>query len=249
MKLRRFIPLVTALLTAGLGLVSVASSPARAQGEDGKERIEKKIYRYEPGQDDERAAGAGYLGVQVQKLTSALRRAKNIPGSAEGALVNNVEDGSPADNAGIKTGDVILEVNHKPTPDPSDLIDVVRTLEPATKVPVTLWREGARKTVTVTVSSRPDQLEFPEPPPMPRMEGPRGDHGGMLRMEILRRHHDDIARQLRDIQDQLSRLREVDIARLERQIRELRAELRERNPDRRDRGQHENRDRDGSEEE
>ena len=81
---------------------------------------------------------------------------------------------------------------------------------------------------------------------MPRMIGPRGGHDGMMRMEILRRHQGDISRQLRDIQDQLSRLREDDLARLEQQIRELRAELRGRRPNRDDREQHENRDRDDS---
>lgn len=245
MKLRRFRPLAAALVAVGLGLVWVAS-PARAQGEDGKDKVEKRVHRLERDQDDERRIEAGYLGVQVQTMTSALRRAKNIPGSVEGALVNSVEEGSPAADAGIKKGDVILEVNRKPTTDPQDLIDVVRALEPEVKVPVTLWRDGVRKTVTVTVGSRPDDFDIPEIAPMPRMRIPHEGRDGTMRMEILRRHHDDVSRKLRDIQDQLSRLREEDLARLERQIRELRAELRGRGPDREDRDRRENRDRDES---
>ena len=242
MKFHRLTPLAAALLVAGVWLVSTSTS--QAQGEDGKDRVEKRAYRFIPGQDDERDSGAGYLGVQVQSLTSSLRRAKSIPGSVEGALVNTIEDGSPADDAGIKKGDVILEVDHKATANPSDLIGVVRALEPDSKVPVTLWREGSRKTVTVTVGSRPDQFQFesPAPPSTPRMRGPRGGSDGAMRMEIFRRNHDDIARQLREIQDQLSRLREDDLARLEQQIRDLRAELKGRAPANDDRDQREDRD-------
>ena len=240
MKSRRFLPSTVFLLTAALGLAAFVAGPASAQDRDGGEKTEKKVYRFERGPDEEQDAGAGYLGVQVQALTSSLRRARNIPGSTEGALVNTVEDGSPAAGAGIKKGDVILEVDHKPTTDPSELIDVVRALEPATKVPVTLWRDGSRKTLTVTVGARPDQFEF-QMPPMPGDDGPGGGPDGRTRMEVFRHRGGAMERQLRDIQDQLSRLREEDFARLERQIRELRAELREFRLNRNDRSRDENR--------
>ncbi|MBI4365162.1 MAG: PDZ domain-containing protein [Candidatus Latescibacteria bacterium] len=227
MRFHRLRPFIAALMVAGVGLAWTTSG-SWAQGEDGKKKVERKVEKkiQRAMEDADRDSDAGYLGVQVQSLNSSLRRAKSIPGSVEGALVSTVEDGSPADDAGIRKGDVILEVDRKPTTDPSDLIDVVRALEPESKVSVSLWREGSRKTVTVTVGSRPDEFEFSVPPSTYRMRTPRGGPDRAMRMEMFRRGHDDIAQQLRDIQEQLSRLRDDDLARLERQIRDLRADLR-----------------------
>jgi hypothetical protein len=227
MKLFKWMPLGAALFAMGLGLSSVALSAPRADDEDTKGGTEKKVIRITRN-DEERDAQAGYLGVQVQRLTAALRRAKGIPESTEGTLVNTVEDGSPADNGGIRRGDVILEVNHEATRDPSDLVQLVRDLEPGTKVPVLIWRDGVRKTLNLKVGSRPEGSDTPTPMPMPGWEGPSGDRGGPdggPRMQILRRNQGDLERQLRDIQEQLSKLRDEDLARLEQEIHDLRSDL------------------------
>ncbi|HEY3156615.1 MAG TPA: PDZ domain-containing protein [Candidatus Eisenbacteria bacterium] len=228
MKLRQWMPLGAALLAMGLGLSSAALSVSRADDEDTKGGTEKKVIRI-TRDGEERDAQAGYLGVQVQRLTAALRRAKGIPESTEGTLVNAVEDGSPADNGGVRRGDVILEVNHEATPDPSDLVQLVRDLEPGSKVPVLIWRDGVRKTLNLKVGSRPEGNDAPTPPmPMPGWEGPGGDRGGPdggPRMQMFRRNQGDLERQLRDIQEQLSKLRDEDLARLEREIHDLRSDL------------------------
>ncbi len=252
MKLRKLLPLGAALLAMGLSLSSPAVSPARADDEDTKDRTEKKIIRIRGDQDvPDRDSGAGYLGVQVQRLTDPLRRARGIPKSVDGTLISNVEDNGPADQAGLKRGDVILAVNRDETESPSDLIRVVRDLNPGSRVPVEIWRNGSSRTVPITVGSRPDRDDLPASPPMPGWEGSDGPGGGVdngTRMQIFRRDRVDLERQLRDIQDQLSKLREEDFARLEREIRQLRADLlRERGLERRDRDQREDRDRDNDE--
>src|SRR2546422_4824795 len=144
MKPSKWIPLGAALFAVGLGLSSVALSASRADDEDTRGGTEKKVIR-STRDGEERDSGAGYLGVQVQRLTAALRRAKGIPESTEGTLVNSVEDGSPADEGGIKRGDVILEVNHEATPNPKDLVQTVSGLRPGRKTSVRVWRDGVTR--------------------------------------------------------------------------------------------------------
>jgi len=254
MKVLKMVPIGAALFALSLGLSSIAPSPASARDEEGTNYRGKLIRAAEEDRDNDsdRASDSGYLGVQVQRLTAALRRAKGIPESTEGTLVSNVEDGSPADDAGVKRGDVILEVNHESTPNPKDLVQTVSGLRPGRKTSVLIWRDGVTRTMTLTVGSRPAGSDVPSPPQMPNWGGPGpGDPRDMPdngRMQILRRNRDDLERQVRDLQEQLARLRNEDLARLEREIRELRSELRQqmdrKDRDRDDRNRNDDRDRD-----
>ncbi|HEY2924358.1 MAG TPA: PDZ domain-containing protein [Candidatus Eisenbacteria bacterium] len=254
MKAFNLVPMGAALFALGLGLSSVARSPAlAADDEDSGTRTEKKIIRIEQ-EDRGSESDAGYLGVQVQRLTASLRRAKGIPESTEGTLVSTVEDGSPADDGGVRRGDVIVEVNRESTPDPNSLVQIVRSLEPGRRVPVRIWRDGVTRTVTLKVGSRPEGSE-PSPPRMPGWEGrdnPRGMPNDESRI-ILRGNRNDLERQVRELQEQLARLRNEDLARLEREVRELRSDLK-RQMDRRyrdrdeDRSRSDDRDRDLNEE-
>ncbi len=237
MKVLKMMPIGAALFSLCLGLSSVAPFPARADDEDSGTKAEKNLIRVvqedqEGDQGSDRASSSsGYLGVQVQRLSPSLRRARGIPESTEGALVSNVEDQGPADDGGIKRGDVILEVNREGTANPIDLVRIVRDLEPGRRIPVKIWRDGVTRTVNLMVGTRP--AESAVPPRMPGMEGPGGMRGmpemhgpdDNSQMRILRGGSDDLGRQLRDIHEMLSRLRDVDLARLEREIRDLRTEL------------------------
>ena len=248
MKVFRMMPIGPALFTLCLGLSSVAPSPARADDESSGKSERNLIRIAQEDQDSDRdsdrvSRSSGYLGVQVQRLSASLRRAKGIPESTEGTLVNNVEDQSPADDGGIKRGDVILEVNREATPNPTDLVRIVHDLEPGRKVPVQIWREGVTRTLNLKVGTRPAGADAP--PRMPGMDAPgmpgqgpdmRGmpegrdmpdmrDMPDRARMQVFRRNSEDLQRQLRDIHEMLSKLRDVDLARLEREIQELRSEL------------------------
>jgi hypothetical protein len=216
MKVLKIVPM-GALLALGLGLASVAPSPASARDED-PGTYQRKVIRV--AQEDDRDSNSGYLGVQVQRLTAALRRAKGIPESTEGTLVNNVEDQGPAAEGGIKRGDVILQVNHESTPNPGDLVRTVGGLDPGKKVPVQIWRNGVTRTLTLTVGSRPEGSEMPPTPPMPSWSGPgdsRDTPPDQPRVQILRRNRDDLERQIQDLQDQVTRLRN--------EVRDLRQQM------------------------
>jgi serine protease Do len=71
-------------------------------------------------------------------------------------VVTTVERGSPADKAGIKVGDVILQYNGKSIDDPNELPRLVAKTKPGERATVALWRNGKREQTAVTVGEFPD---------------------------------------------------------------------------------------------
>jgi S1-C subfamily serine protease len=70
----------------------------------------------------------------------------------EGALVNSVQPGSPAEKAGVRRGDVIVAVNGAPMRDGNSLRNQISQLMPGTSVKVTLLRNGKEETIAVTLA-------------------------------------------------------------------------------------------------
>jgi serine protease Do len=102
----------------------------------------------------------GYIGVSLQALTDDL--AGSIPGvdKNHGELIRAVTPGGPAARAGIQQGDVVVEVNGQAvTPDQS-LAYLISQQPVGSRIPVTLIREGQRRTVTVTLGERPSEEEL-----------------------------------------------------------------------------------------
>jgi len=92
----------------------------------------------------------GRLGVQIQGLTQDLAKSFGL-NQPNGALVANVEKNSPAQKAGLETGDVILQYNDKPITDSSDLPVVVAKTKPGTEATLKVWRKGAERKIAITV--------------------------------------------------------------------------------------------------
>lgn len=103
-------------------------------------------------------AAYGYLGLGLQALDADLRAGLDLP--VEGVLVNSVAPESPAARAGLVKGDVLLKFDGKPVPDPTELRRLVRATAPGRKVAVELWRNGARRTIEVTVGEAPADSEL-----------------------------------------------------------------------------------------
>jgi serine protease Do len=92
----------------------------------------------------------GFLGVEIQNLTPGLAQAFNA-GTTNGVLVSGVTPSSPADAAGLKGGDVIIEFDGKPVADANQFkLRVVET-NPGTMVPVKIKRNGETETFNVTI--------------------------------------------------------------------------------------------------
>jgi serine protease Do len=92
----------------------------------------------------------GRIGVTIQEVTQALAKSFGLD-APRGALVSSVEKDGPAARAGIEPGDVILAVNGTPVETSSALPPMIADIRPGQSARLEIWREGAKKTVTVTV--------------------------------------------------------------------------------------------------
>lgn len=92
----------------------------------------------------------GFLGVEPQDVDSGLARGFGAP-SANGALVTDVTPNSPAAKAGIVSGDIIVAVNDKPVSGAESLRLVISELTPGSQASVKIYRNGAPKTIPITL--------------------------------------------------------------------------------------------------
>lgn len=97
----------------------------------------------------------GYLGVMLQDINSSMAKALQLDDDA-GVLVSQVIDDSPADEAGLEDGDVILEFDGRTIEDGGDLRRVVRRTDPGDEVEVVVLREGERRTIDVEIGEAGD---------------------------------------------------------------------------------------------
>ena len=87
------------------------------------------------------APKSGKLGLGVSDLTPDVRQQNHVPDDVHGVLVNNVRPESPADDAGIQPGDVILEVNRKPASSASQFANQVHQ-EDGKDLLILVWSHG-----------------------------------------------------------------------------------------------------------
>lgn len=97
----------------------------------------------------------GRIGVVIQQVTKELADGFGLP-KPQGALVNSVEKGGPADKAGIEAGDVILRFDGKPVNSSEDLPRVVGGTKPGSKVAIQVWRNKATRDLQVVVAELSD---------------------------------------------------------------------------------------------
>lgn len=90
------------------------------------------------------ARAEGFLGVGVERRTDG----------GQGAIITSVQSDSPADEAGIVTGDVVLSVNEEPIDGQIGLVAAIRDAAPGQVVEIVILREGERITVTATLVAR-----------------------------------------------------------------------------------------------
>jgi len=91
------------------------------------------------------------LGVTVEDVDSNMARQLKLP-SASGALVTDVQAGSPADEGDLRPGDVIREINRKPINNAVDLQTVVRNLKDKSTVLLTIVRQGQTRFLAFDLS-------------------------------------------------------------------------------------------------
>ncbi len=92
----------------------------------------------------------GRIGVQIQELSADLAKSFGLS-EPRGALVSSVEKDGPADKAGFKSGDVILEFDGKAVADSRQLPLIVAAVRPGRECAAAVWRDGKEQTLRVTV--------------------------------------------------------------------------------------------------
>jgi serine protease Do len=98
----------------------------------------------------------GFLGVNIQDLTPELAKQFNVK-DTRGALVSAVTPDSPADKAGVKSGDVIVEFNGRPVADSRHLKLQVAETVPGASVPMKVMRDGVIQSMSLTVKQLPGE--------------------------------------------------------------------------------------------
>jgi len=96
----------------------------------------------------------GWLGVTIQDITPELAKSFGFK-SSKGALVSSVAKGSPAENAGLLRGNVILRFNGKEIENTHILSQLAAATVPNTQVKIDILRNGKSETVTLTMGTMP----------------------------------------------------------------------------------------------
>ena len=99
---------------------------------------------------DQGFATRGWLGVAIQNVDQALAESFGLD-KPEGALIVQVTDASPADKAGLTSGDIVLEFNGKDVRYSSELPPLVGAVTPGNTVDVLILRDGSEQTIDVTI--------------------------------------------------------------------------------------------------
>ncbi|WP_332671389.1 DegQ family serine endoprotease [Aromatoleum sp.] len=110
----------------------------------------------------------GKLGVTIQGVDRELAQSFGLS-EPTGALVSNVEPGSPAEKAGLKAGDVVLGVDGTKVKDSADLPRIIGDKRPGTAVKLEVWRDGRSRSLTATLGEMSNEAIA---------EGPAGPNGG-----------------------------------------------------------------------
>jgi len=103
----------------------------------------------------------GWIGVELQEISPPLAESFRL-GAQRGALIAGVLRGGPADKAGIKPGDVVIEIQGKPVADPTAMLNMIAALAPGSPAKMKLKRQGQDVDATTSVGRRPK--------PQPRSE-------------------------------------------------------------------------------
>lgn len=137
--------------------ILIAPVPGVSRAEDGR------VFETDGGD------AQAWLGVSIRDLTADAAKEAGLP-KAEGALITRVVKKSPADSAGLRKGDVIIQFNERIIYEADDLVRAVRKTEPGTTAKITVMRNGSRKEIVTTLRRSPrKRLSLAIRPP----EGPK----------------------------------------------------------------------------
>lgn len=130
----------------------------------------------------------GFMGVTLQHVDADIAETYGLD-RPQGALVNSVTNGSPADEAGMQSGDLIVEMNGSPVTDRDELRLKIGEMSPGSTVELTVLRDDARKKVRVKLG------EMPSDDKLAQSQG--DERGGSSSLDKLGIEAQDLDRQMR----------------------------------------------------
>jgi serine protease Do len=96
-----------------------------------------------------------YIGIRMQDVSPEISKTLGKGAPDRGALVGQVENGSPAEKAGVKAGDIITEVNGQKIPDTRTVQRLILNGKIGQKVDLGVWRDGKAQHLTATTAELP----------------------------------------------------------------------------------------------
>lgn len=101
----------------------------------------------------------GWLGVSVQEISEDIAKSMKLK-DRNGALISDVFKGDPADVAGLKSGDIVTEINGKPIRDTHELLLMIAGFRIGEMIKVKILRDGQEKTIPITIAERTEKSEM-----------------------------------------------------------------------------------------
>ncbi|MDR9467359.1 Do family serine endopeptidase [Marinospirillum sp.] len=99
----------------------------------------------------------GWLGIEVQELTSSLAASLNLDPSTQGLVIAGLLRNGPAHQAGLQPGDVLIRINDEPVGSARETINLIAGLDPDTQASLDILRDGEPLELTATIRQRPPQ--------------------------------------------------------------------------------------------
>ena len=99
----------------------------------------------------------GFLGVYLGKLTSDIAKEKGYSGK-DGVLITGIVDDSPADDAGLKGGDIVLEANGKSVSNSNEFENIIEKTGAGNELILKIFRDNQEKTLTATLDKDRDDF-------------------------------------------------------------------------------------------
>jgi membrane-associated protease RseP (regulator of RpoE activity) len=99
-------------------------------------------FRLSPSAPHSDASGHARLGIAISDLTPDVRQQLNLPQDVKGVAVAQVQPGSPAEDAGLSGGDVILEINRKPVSSADQFRNDVKSAPAGEDMLLRVWANG-----------------------------------------------------------------------------------------------------------
>ena len=107
-----------------------------------------------------------WLGVYIQEVTPEIAKQFGLPEDTKGVLIGDVVKDSPAEEAGIKRGDIIIKVNDEEVNSPEELQDKIRDIDIGEKANIEIMRDGKAIRFIVKIGEMPtveeEGSEFPK---------------------------------------------------------------------------------------